>query len=64
MINIDPQKLSPKVTVAEQVVEGKDATYRITSRVVPPIPRDKVYNETPVFLIAHNVEKTGKEALP
>jgi hypothetical protein len=44
----------------EIIVEGKQATYSITSRVVPPNPPDKLYVDTPVDLIAINVE-TGKE---
>ena len=44
----------------DRIVKGKQATYRIISRVVPPNPPDKIYINTPVDLIAYDIE-TDKE---
>ena len=44
----------------DRIVEGKQATYRLISRVVPPNPPGKIYIDTPVDLIAFDIE-TDKE---
>ena len=45
----------------ETIVEGKKATYRITSELVPPNPPGKVYVDALVDVVAVNVA-TGEEA--
>ena len=46
--------------MTNRIVKGKQATYRLISRVVPPNPPDKIYIDTLVDLIAFDIE-TDKE---